>query len=56
MPAAPALPPENRLQSIAHARRMVIGEGLELPPAVLGAQRDWIERSWRRCLQRGRRP
>ncbi len=56
MHAAPALPRDSRLQSIAQARRMVMTEGLELPAAVLGAQRDWIERSWRRCLQRGRRP
>ncbi|MDE2003399.1 MAG: histidine kinase, partial [Betaproteobacteria bacterium] len=56
MHALPALPAETRLHSINEARRMVLAEGVELPPAVLGAQRDWIERSWRRCLQRGRRP
>ncbi len=56
MHIAPALPADSRLRSIAQARQLVIGEGRELPQQVLGAQREWIERSWRRCLQRGRRP
>ncbi|MDE2151213.1 MAG: histidine kinase [Betaproteobacteria bacterium] len=60
MPPTPhaltAPPAETRLHDIAQARRLVMAEGRELPPQVLGAQRAWIERSWRRCLQRGRRP
>lgn len=54
--ALTAPPAEARLDDIAQARRLVMAEGRELPPQVLGAQRAWIERSWRRCLQRGRRP
>ncbi len=56
MHALTALPAETRLHDIAQARRLVMGEGRELAPQLLGAQRAWIERSWRRCLQRGRRP
>ncbi len=56
MSVAPALPADPRLQRIDQARHLVMVEGRELPPAVLGERRDWIARSWRRCLQRGRRP
>ncbi len=56
MPAAPAVFADRRLQEIAQARRLVMAEGQPLPAAVLGARRDWIERSWLRCLQRGRSP
>ena len=48
--------PDARLPDIAVARRLALAEGQALPPALLGAQRGWIERSWRRCLQRGLQP
>ena len=44
-------PSEQRLQQIARARQAVLEEGRSL-----GDERAWIERSWRRCLQLGRRP
>lgn len=47
---------EIRLRQIAQARRTVIDEGRGLPQPGLGAQRGWIERSWRRCLERGDDP
>ena len=49
---------QHRLAQIDRLRRTVITE--RRPAATLpadgGADRDWIERSWQRCLQAGRRP
>ena len=56
MVVADVVAPEARLPAIAAARRIAIAEGRTLPPALLGAQRGWIERSWRRCLQCGQQP
>lgn len=54
----PLLPAELRLQQIDHARRAVMVEGRALADLLpeAGAERAWIERSWRRCLARGQRP
>jgi sigma-54 dependent transcriptional regulator, acetoin dehydrogenase operon transcriptional activator AcoR len=43
----------ERLARIAQARNLVMRDGGELAP---GGLEPWIERSWRRCLQRGQRP
>jgi len=48
---------DRRLQQIELARRAVLFEGRGAPDALAGlGERDWIERSWRRCLAWGMRP
>ncbi|HYW57498.1 MAG TPA: helix-turn-helix domain-containing protein [Polaromonas sp.] len=51
----PVLPPssDQRLQQIAQARQAVLQDG-KSPSGTLAE--DWIERSWRRCLDSGQRP
>lgn len=56
MQAAPVKLEDRRLKQIDRARQLVITEGHGLPAPGLGPQRGWIERSWRRCLEGGRRP
>ncbi|MDE1951546.1 MAG: histidine kinase [Betaproteobacteria bacterium] len=56
MQAAPVDLNDRRLKQIDRARQLVIAEGHGLPAPGLGPQRGWIERSWRRCLEGGRRP
>lgn len=48
----------DRLLQIENARRAVMLEGRSMTDAPVGDwfERAWIERSWRRCLQDGRRP
>lgn len=57
MIATPYSPAQRRLAQIDEMRRTVIAErrpaGLLADPA---SDRGWIERSWRRCLEAGRRP
>jgi sigma-54 dependent transcriptional regulator, acetoin dehydrogenase operon transcriptional activator AcoR len=56
-PTSPATA-EHRLQQIEAARRAVMQEGTSLTQALANHWYDnaWIERSWRRCLEAGRRP
>ncbi len=50
-------PNASRLLQIARARRAVLDEGRSLADAAApGGEHAWLERSWRRCLQAGRRP
>lgn len=48
----------QRLQQIEWARQAVLQEGRSLTdtPADAWFERNWIERSWRRCLAAGQRP
>jgi sigma-54 dependent transcriptional regulator, acetoin dehydrogenase operon transcriptional activator AcoR len=46
-------PPQQRLAQIAQARQSVLLEGRSL---AAGPSAPWIERSWQRCLQSGKRP
>jgi len=50
--------PSDRLQQIARARHAVMEEGRSVTDALVQGWYEgaWIERSWRRCLQQGRRP
>ena len=53
MPSSVSSAPRDRLALIASARRVVLdGEAGGPPPAI----EPWLERSWRRCIQRGQRP
>lgn len=56
--AVSAEPSRLRLAEIERARRTVMEEGRALSDVLAagGEERGWIERSWRRCLQEGRRP
>lgn len=59
MVAALHSPAQQRLAQIDAMRRSVIAEGRSAGGLLAdhdGADRSWIERSWRRCLQAGRRP
>jgi transcriptional regulator of acetoin/glycerol metabolism len=49
---------QARLAQIARARRAVMDEGRPATDVLVDHwfERSWIERSWRRCLQAGRRP
>ncbi|AEG92423.1 helix-turn-helix domain-containing protein [Ramlibacter tataouinensis] len=49
---------QQRLQQIAQARDAVMAEGRPATEALVdgGWDRSWIARSWRRCLDSGRRP
>jgi transcriptional regulator of acetoin/glycerol metabolism len=51
-------PAPDRLQQIARARQAVLREDRCMTDALVGHWHDaaWIERSWRRCLEDGRRP
>lgn len=53
-----ALAADTRLQQIASARHAVMDEGRSLTGMLVGHWHElsWIERSWRRCLDNGRRP
>jgi transcriptional regulator of acetoin/glycerol metabolism len=48
----------DRLQQIERARQAVLAEGRSMAEVLVHAWYDsaWIERSWRRCLDNGRRP
>lgn len=49
---------DHRLQQIEQARRAVMQDGGSLTDSLVAHwfERTWIERSWRRCLEDGRRP
>jgi sigma-54 dependent transcriptional regulator, acetoin dehydrogenase operon transcriptional activator AcoR len=49
---------QTRLQQIERARQAVLREGGSMTDVLVHAWYDsaWIERSWRRCMQTGRRP
>src|SRR4051812_41265843 len=49
---------QARLLQIERARRAVMQEGASVGAAPVHGwvESAWIERSWRRCLQRGQRP
>lgn len=52
-------PAQQRLAQIDAMRRSVLAEGRSAVGLLAdpdGADRSWIERSWRRCLAAGRRP
>jgi transcriptional regulator of acetoin/glycerol metabolism len=55
---APATAAEQRLLQIEQARRAVMEEGCSPSGSLAGTwyERAWIERSWRRCLERGQQP
>jgi transcriptional regulator of acetoin/glycerol metabolism len=55
---APDAGTPDRLLQIARARRAVMEEGRSLADVSVAGwyEAGWIERSWRRCLQDGRRP
>jgi transcriptional regulator of acetoin/glycerol metabolism len=57
VPAA-ALAAEARLRQIERARQAVMEEGRSLTDVLVHGwfEQQWIERSWRRCLQGGLRP
>lgn len=55
----PALPADDRrLREIDAARRAVMYEDRPMAGALVGnwPENAWLERSWRRCLEAGRRP
>lgn len=55
--STPAFAEQTRLQQIAAARRAVMHEGVHARGALAAWDgRAWIERSWQRCLDSGRRP
>ena len=56
VPHAPGAP--DRLLQITRARQAVMEEGGSMTDVLVQGWYDagWIERSWRRCLQDGRRP
>ncbi|MBC5766870.1 sigma-54-dependent Fis family transcriptional regulator [Ramlibacter albus] len=58
MTATPLATAAARLDEIARARTAVMCEGRSLTDTMVDAwfERNWIERSWRRCLAAGRRP
>jgi sigma-54 dependent transcriptional regulator, acetoin dehydrogenase operon transcriptional activator AcoR len=49
---------QSRLLQIARARRAVMEEGRSATDVLIHGwyEGNWIERSWRRCLQNGQRP
>ena len=49
---------ESRLLQIEQARRAVMQEGRSLTDSLVEQwfEQAWIERSWRRCLEEGKRP
>ena len=49
---------QNRLLQIERARHAVMQEGRSMTDVLVHGWYDgtWIERSWRRCLEEGRRP
>ena len=49
---------QNRLLQIERARQAVMQEGRSMTDVLVHGWYDgtWIERSWRRCLENGRRP
>jgi transcriptional regulator of acetoin/glycerol metabolism len=58
MSFAAATAAQDRLLQIAQARRAVMEEGRSLTDVLVSHWYEgaWIERSWRRCLESGRRP
>jgi transcriptional regulator of acetoin/glycerol metabolism len=58
MNLVPANTAPERLLQIARARQAVMEEGRSMTDALVQGWYEgaWIERSWRRCLQQGRRP
>ena len=58
MPASLHSFAQQRLAQIDQVRRMVIHEGRSAAGMLVDSwsDRSWIERSWRRCLDSGRRP
>lgn len=59
MNASPQSPAQRRLAEIEQARRALLdGDGAAgtVPVDQSLADRAWIERSWRRCLENGQRP
>jgi len=53
MLAIASSPAEKRISQIEQARRAVLHEGLSVSGELSSG---WIERSWRRCLDHGKRP
>jgi transcriptional regulator of acetoin/glycerol metabolism len=58
MNLVPASAAPDRLLQIARARQAVMEDGRSMTDALVQGWYEgaWIERSWRRCLQQGRRP
>ncbi len=58
MNRVPASMASDRLQQITRAREAVMHEGRSMTDALVQGwyESAWIARSWRRCLQQGRRP
>ena len=54
----PHSPAQQRLAQIDAMRRTVITEGRPAAGLIadIGSDASWIERSWRRCIEAGRRP